>query len=328
MEDIKISVIIPIYNVEKYLHQCVDSVLNQTYKNIEVILVDDGSPDSCPQICDEYAMIDKRIKVVHKENGGLSSARNAGLNIATGVYGIYIDSDDYWKIDNGLEILVKRIIRTKADILSFGYEKYNEDSNLKIPYFGKNIDYRFIKENKEKQLEQLIGNNLYIASACNKIIKLDLLRETLFVPGVVAEDVEWCAKLLSKAESFDFINLNFYCYRQRKGSISQTLSDKSCSDLCSAVLGCINIADESSEDIRRYIFGYTAYQFSSFIAVQAFTKSFQVKCINTLTKYTYVLKFYGNNRKIKYMYIGTKIFGLKNWCAIIRLTRKVWDRMR
>lgn len=90
-----ISVIVPIYNVEKYLARCVDSIVNQTYKNLEIILVDDGSPDRCPQMCDDYAEKDRRIKVVHKNNGGLSDARNAGMAVATGEYISFIDGDDY-----------------------------------------------------------------------------------------------------------------------------------------------------------------------------------------------------------------------------------------
>lgn len=90
----KISIIIPIYNVEKYLKRCIDSIVNQTYKNTEIILVNDGSPDNCGEICDEYAKIDSRIKVIHKENGGLSSARNAGIDISSGEYIMFVDSDD------------------------------------------------------------------------------------------------------------------------------------------------------------------------------------------------------------------------------------------
>lgn len=93
------SIIVPIYKVEKYLHKCVNSLVNQTYKDIEIVLVDDGSPDNCPQICDEYAAKDKRINVIHKKNGGLSDARNVGLENCTGKYILFVDSDDYIELD-------------------------------------------------------------------------------------------------------------------------------------------------------------------------------------------------------------------------------------
>ena len=99
MELEKISVIVPVYKVEKYLKRCVESIVQQTYQNIEIILVDDGSPDRCPEMCDEYARRDARIKVIHKSNGGLSDARNVGLRIATGEFILYVDSDDYIELD-------------------------------------------------------------------------------------------------------------------------------------------------------------------------------------------------------------------------------------
>jgi glycosyltransferase involved in cell wall biosynthesis len=108
-ETIKISVILPIYKVEKYLKKCVDSVLDSTYKNLEVILVDDGSPDACPQICDDYAKSDSRVIVIHKENGGLCSARNAGLAVASGDYISFIDSDDSISQD-GYQFAVNQIV--------------------------------------------------------------------------------------------------------------------------------------------------------------------------------------------------------------------------
>jgi glycosyltransferase involved in cell wall biosynthesis len=112
-ETIKISVILPIYKVEKYLKKCVDSVLDSTFKNLEVILVDDGSPDACPQICDDYAMVDSRVKVIHKENGGQSSARNAGLAIASGDYISFIDPDDSIYND-GYQYTVNQIVKKRG----------------------------------------------------------------------------------------------------------------------------------------------------------------------------------------------------------------------
>ena len=129
---ILISVIIPVYNVEKYLNECIDSVINSTYKDLEIILVDDGSSDNCPQICDKYACMDNRIKVIHKENEGLSSARNEGFNIANGDYISFIDSDDYIST-NLYEIAVDIINEQNCDIFSFGYYlKYGNKNKFKL----------------------------------------------------------------------------------------------------------------------------------------------------------------------------------------------------
>ena len=112
-ENIRFSIIIPIYKVEKFICECIDSVINQTLKNIEIILVDDGSPDNCPKICDEYAQKDKRITAIHKANGGLSSARNTGLKKAQGEYVLFLDSDDYYFRNDFLEILDKKVLDKK-----------------------------------------------------------------------------------------------------------------------------------------------------------------------------------------------------------------------
>ena len=124
-----ISVIVPIYNVEKYLDRCVGSIINQTYKNLEIILVDDGSPDNCPQMCDDYAKKDSRIKVVHKENGGLSDARNAGMKVATGEYVSFIDSDDYISLDF-YETLLETIVDNDSDIVECSVVKFYEDNSF------------------------------------------------------------------------------------------------------------------------------------------------------------------------------------------------------
>ena len=125
----KVSVVLPIYNVEKYLKKSVQSVQNQTYRNLEIILVDDGSKDSSGRICDELSKEDSRIQVVHKNNGGLASARNSGYEVATGEYVMYIDSDDCVKEDT-VKKCVDAIERDKSDVVIFGYEKVSEDGNI------------------------------------------------------------------------------------------------------------------------------------------------------------------------------------------------------
>lgn len=131
MEESLISVVVPIYKVEKYLVKCIDSIIEQSYRNIELILVDDGSPDSCPQICEEYRKKDSRIKVIHKQNGGLSDARNAGMEIATGEWITFIDSDDYVGI-NFLKELYSSAINTKADISICDYKSVSDDTGQEI----------------------------------------------------------------------------------------------------------------------------------------------------------------------------------------------------
>jgi len=125
----KLSIIVPIYKVEKYLRRCIDSILVQTFVDYELILVDDGSPDGCPAICDEYASRDHRIRVVHKENGGLSSARNAGLDIAQGEYIGFVDSDDYIRPDM-YEILIHKAAETGAEITAIGYTEVDENGDI------------------------------------------------------------------------------------------------------------------------------------------------------------------------------------------------------
>ena len=131
-----VSIVIPIYSVADYLPICIESVLKQTYSEKEIILVDDGSPDLSPQICDEYAALYPDIKVVHKKNGGSSDARNVGIENATGDYVLFLDGDDYWDDVNALEKLIQRVALTNADVLNFSFEKYpplNTAINTRIP---------------------------------------------------------------------------------------------------------------------------------------------------------------------------------------------------
>ena len=153
-EKIKFSVVLPIYNVEKYLNRCLDSVMNQTYKKLEIILVDDGSPDNSPQMCDNWAKVDDRIKVVHKKNAGLGEARNSGLDVATGDYIVFFDSDDY--IDTRLfEELYTVIISDNPDLIEFGHHDVDRQGNItktfipKTPlkkYEGEEVLSKFLPE--------------------------------------------------------------------------------------------------------------------------------------------------------------------------------------
>lgn len=322
---LKISVIIPVYNVGKYLNQCVDSVINQSHTNIEIILVDDGSTDSSPIMCDEYAKCDSRIKVIHKVNGGLSDARNVGIQNSTGDYITFLDSDDFWDDSGAIERLVHRIKFTNPDVLNYSYKKYFELSNIKKPQFYDVPEMPKELKLKSEQLEYITGKSLYIASACNKLIRRSLLLDhMLFEKGKLSEDVEWCARLLFHAQSFDFICENFYCYRQREDSITHTMAEKSCIDLTNNIKGCVIASDKATENIKKYIYRYTAYQLSTFFVVQAIAVKCPAECIDNLSNYKWLLAYHGANRKVTCLHIACSLIGFKNVCRLVKATRRLW----
>lgn len=311
------SVIIPIYRVEQYLCACVDSVLAQTYRNFEVVLVDDGSPDGCPGLCDEYAKKDARVRVIHKANGGLSDARNSGLKLASGEYVLFLDGDDYWDDPQALECFADRLQKTNADILNFSYKKVYEDSGVQKPYFG-NIPDMPVPADFAAQLRYLSNNGLYIASACNKVIRRNLLDGLEFRKGIFSEDIEWCAALLMRAGSVDFINRDFYCYRQHSSSITHLVNDKRCMDLADAIVSSIQIANNAQKEKKKLLLHYAAFQYGTFILVQAQAQNDQAESISRLGEYRKILKYHGNNRKLLCLYLGCALLGYKRLCSLVR----------
>ncbi|SUP39463.1 glycosyltransferase family 2 protein [Veillonella criceti] len=209
----KISVIVPVYKVEKYIHECVDSILNQTYKNLEVILVDDGSPDNCGKICDEYAIKDKRVKVIHKKNGGLSDARNAGIEEAKGEVISFIDSDDYIDasmFSNMIEYLEDNdldMVCADTFIVRGNRKRYKLHYNKNIIYDG------IIALNKI--LSGRIDN-----SACNKIYKREIIADIRFPIGRKYEDVATIYKYVFNAKRVGYLSQAVYYYRKISTSIT------------------------------------------------------------------------------------------------------------
>lgn len=214
-----VSVIVPIYNVEKYLKQCIESILNQTFYDFELILVEDGSPDSCCKICDNYHLLDSRIVVIHKENGGLSDARNAGLEIAKGEYIVFVDSDD-WIEPQYLEILYNKISEYNADIVICGYYITDENGNIE-----KNIVTKkeYILDSNQA-LNELVKDKKIENYAWNKIYKYSLFKNIRYPVGKIFEDIYTTYKLFLLASKIGVINFSLYNYRHRLGSIMSGLS--------------------------------------------------------------------------------------------------------
>lgn len=209
-----VSVVVPIYNTERYLRRCVDSIINQTCENLEIILVDDGSPDKCGKICDEYAKKDKRVRVIHKENGGLSEARNAGIEASEGEYVTFIDSDD-WVHDQYVEKLYKLLVESNSDIASCGLVKatseYIKADASKVEIY----DYSNIEA-----LEQLMGRfYTQLCITCAKLYKTNLFKETRFPVGRLHEDEATTYKVIFKAKKIILTTAPLYYYWQRSDSI-------------------------------------------------------------------------------------------------------------
>lgn len=320
ISDLTISIIIPVYKVEQYLSQCVDSVLKQSYQNLEVILVNDGSPDTSPNLCNQYRLKDSRIKVIHKINGGLSSARNSGLEQATGEYVLFLDGDDFWDDSEALQHLVDRIALTNPDVLNFSYSKFIEGEGKSSSYFGDTVAMPATLSSRSEQLQYLTEHNLFIASACNKMIRRTLFNDNLFFEkGVFSEDIEWTARLMTKAHSFDFIPDSFYCYRQRPGSISHSISLKNCQDIQHHIVRCVQLADNSDVDVKNALYHFTAFQLGAYIKIQAMAEDAPKDCIKSLAPYQWLLRYHGTNRKLKILYLLNHILPFPAMCNLFRM---------
>ena len=279
----KFSVIIPVYNVSAYLRRCVLSVQQQTYKTLEIILVDDGSTDGSGLLCDELAMQDSRIRVIHKANGGLSDARNAGLHAAMGDYVLFLDSDDVWLLQDGLEkieealennptdlLLFKRVdlYPPKADTLSVENCSQSVERNYDVVFINTHI--------VEKIFSELVRTQRFNMSACFQAIRRTLLTDNdIYFPfGMLSEDVDWSLRLWQKVETVQALNLNIYGYWHRHGSITTTYSIRNLRCYDQMFTTWINRLSSLNERYANAVAGYLAglyvsclYQYKQ-IAVQ------------------------------------------------------------
>ncbi len=209
-----VSIVVPVYNVKPYLYQCINSIIKQDYTNLEIIIVDDGSTDGCAAICDEYAAKDDRIQVVHKTNGGLSSARNAGTKIAKGKYIAFIDSDD-WVSEDYISHQIRLANQYKADIIVMGHCSIWEGGEApKIDYSNEKIS----EYSKIEALEAILYGFKMQVSAC-KMFKTELIKRYPFPVGALYEDLGMMYKVFGDAEIVVQSNLPMYYYRRRNGSI-------------------------------------------------------------------------------------------------------------
>lgn len=213
-----ISVVVPIYNVEKYLDRCISSIVNQTYKNLEIILVDDGSPDNCPQMCDEWANKDNRVKVLHIENGGAGNARNVGFEYSSGEWVAFIDSDDFIDLnmfyyllslcDNETDIAECCLINTFSDKADFVHGKMEND--------------QLVECGAETALEYHIINKMFNQTPPNKIYRRRVVENVPFPTGKFIDDEFWTYQVIAKCRKLVHSSYVMYAYRQQSDSVTHS----------------------------------------------------------------------------------------------------------
>ena len=214
----QISVIIPVYNVEKYLRRCVDSIIHQTYTLLEIILVDDGSPDNCPQMCDDYSLKDHRIKVIHKKDGGLSSARNAGLKSSHGDYISFIDGDD-WIAEDTYEYCINKLGQFNAGVIQFDYIRTrNFDANIIIKNEKEKISVFKGKSILQNYLEAGTKDGSY--SVCKCVFNRRVINDLKFREEKINEDIDFKYRVLQQTECMIVSNQIKYFYYQSGDSLS------------------------------------------------------------------------------------------------------------
>ena len=225
-----ISIIVPIFKIEKYMDECINSIVNQTYKNIEIILVDDGSPDKCPQKCDNWVKKDSRISVIHKKNSGLSEARNTGIENANGDYITFVDGDDV--INNKMiEILYKNSIENNADLSVCKFRRFGNPQE-KINSSEESFNYGVNVYEGEKKFENLFNENIQISIiACTKLYKKELFDRIRFPKNKFHEDVWVAHHVMGKAQRIVFTDAVLYYYRYRNQSITSVYDSKRLDEL-------------------------------------------------------------------------------------------------
>lgn len=276
----KISIIVPVFNVEKFVGDCIESILSQSFIDFELILINDGSTDGSGDICDEYAKKDNRIQVIHKENGGQSSARNIGINVAKGHYIGFIDSDD-WIHSDMYQILYNKAIEFDADIAACNIIQYNQDDSK---YYFCNDSKEYLYD-RNSAMSELYLNQRLTFSPCNKLYKIDLFKEIRFKEGFILEDIDFSYRIIHQCKRIFYIGEAFYNYRYNdKSTMRKTFSKKRLDEY----------------EVRKNLYGFYLENYPS-CADEVYAEWF----LTGLMLYVNIDKYY-NNEKNQYQYLIDK----------------------
>lgn len=327
---ILLSIIVPVYNIEKYLCQCVDSILAQSCNHYELILVNDGSTDASPAICNQYASGDSRIKIVQKENGGLSDARNAGIHAASGEYLLFIDGDDFIATDSLTSITNALYDDGFPDVLFLTAFLYYDDGKMEPYGYGFKKDYFFGKD-KQMVLSRLSMDGQFHVSACFKAIKRKLIESNgiFFTKDIIGEDVDFSIRLYLNAATYSYLNRPYYYYRQnRADSIMAQKKDKRFNDLMFIIEKWTALSDSEFKEYGHWVSRFLFHQYYVLILLyKDINKDLKTKeTKKVLRRFSYLLK-HTDNKKSLLLYVFYCIFGLNCTSYLLNLFEGMTDRL-
>lgn len=324
-----VSIIVPVYNVEKYLEDCIDSLINQTYNKIEILLINDGSTDKSKIICEKYLKIDDRIKLINKLNGGLSDARNVGIDLATGEYLTFVDSDDVLS-NKFIEKMLKVALDTKTDIVCSRYMRFKEKNKIiEAKENIKNVmildSFKFLK-NVFYQYDQ----TLYSVSACSKIYKKDIFRTLRYPKGKLYEDVAIISDLMEMTNKIAVLDEILYFYRISENSITN-------SKFNSRKLEIINYCEknlqkyENNCEMQRAVQNMLFARSMEILAIMKNSKyrnkETEEKLWNNIKSYRKLIIFDNNSRKIAKISAIISYIGKNNVISLNLIYKKIKQKL-
>lgn len=316
----KISVIVPVYNVEKYIKQCIESIMAQTYKNLEIILINDGTKDNSGIICDNYAKKDSRIKVIHQKNMGLSGARNTGLKNSTGNFITFVDSDDF--IDNKMfETMLIILKKYNTDIVECGTIFCNESGK----YIGENTLNKIKIYKNEYQIGELLMNRDITTTSWGKLYKKELFKNFEFPLGKYHEDIFTTYKLLHFSKKTIVLNQGFYHYRQVNGSIMNSNFNLKHLDAIEATVERNKFIEKYYPQYRKYDYANIVYSCCKVYEKIILSNFYDEKVIKNLqkliSKYLIYFLIYSKSKQ------STKIFSII--CFVnMKLCKKIYKKLK
>lgn len=314
-----ISIIIPLYNTEDYISQCIESIICQTYRNIEVIIINDDSTDRSLELCNSFAEQDSRIRVYSQVNSGPSVARNWGVKLANGDYVVFVDSDDYWMSCDHLQELVD-MLHPEDDFVGFNCAYYFSKKDT----YKKWVAYDSSLKSKDDIICALVKSGTFPMSPCTKIIKREFLLKNgiNFIPNTYCEDIPWFIRLLEKSKQCSFKNLYMYVYRKNLStSRSSSMSIKAFDDLFVIIKKELELLHSFNwrNSTQRALLSFLAYELAILMGMVIYLPlSERQSRSDELRKYIWLLH-YKLNPKVKLVYCLYKLVGYKNTCSLLNL---------